>query len=83
MEHDIFNQLSEHVEPAPPAPSHFNHALHSRLNRSLLVLHLTEFVLKVFGYAVAHFSRAVLALVVYTFSGRYLVDRQDRPPRAP
>lgn len=83
MEHDIFAELSTQVEAPPPAPSHFDRALHSRLNRSLLVLHLTEFVLKVFGYAIAHFSRGVLALIVYTFSGRYVVDRSERPPTAP
>ena len=83
MEHDIFAQLGAEAEAPPPPPNDFDSALHNRLNRSLLFLHITEFVCKTCGYACAHFARGVLALIVYTFSGRYVVDRNDRPPPAP
>ncbi len=85
MNDDIFEQLITAAPAPPPAPPQreFNQALHRRLNNRLLVLHLAELMFKTFGYACGHFARGVLALIAYTFSGRYVVDRPDRPREAP
>ena len=69
MSHDLLEQLAETVVPPPPAD--FDRSVHQRLNRTLVVGQLVEFVCVALPFAVAEFVRAIGAAALYTSSGRY------------
>jgi hypothetical protein len=69
MTQDLFELLAE--PEVPPVPEALNRGIHRRLNKALLGLHVVEFVLKASTFALTHFARAVLELLIYTFSGRF------------
>jgi hypothetical protein len=76
MSFDLFEQLAE--RDIPPVPADFDRQVHTRLNDSLLGVHLTEFVFQVVPYAFWHFSQATIGLFVLTLSGGFPHDRSDR-----
>ncbi|HEX4130359.1 MAG TPA: hypothetical protein VHZ24_09965 [Pirellulales bacterium] len=86
---DIFDQLT--TAEVPPLPDSFDGDVHHRLNNRLLGLHVAELFSKAAVFGLLHFARAWLGLLIYTFSGRYPVERRtdghhDRrdhlPPRS-
>jgi hypothetical protein len=86
MSDDLFEQLATNDVPPPPETLHGD--VHRRLNRVLLLMQVTEFLFQTMLYALMHFARGVLGLIVFTFSGRFVVDRQDssspdRPEQTP
>lgn len=73
---DLFEQLSQHE--VPPMPERFSQRVHLRLNKTLVVVHVVEFLLRVLPQCALFFGRAVIGLISYTLSGRYPHDRS--PP---
>jgi hypothetical protein len=82
MSDDILEQLAR-LEVREPPPE-FDHQLHERMNRSLLVQHVVELATGVAPWALGCFAQAVLGLVRYTITGRFddrgrSEDRSGRP----
>lgn len=75
MTQDLFELLAE--PEVPPVPEALNRGIHRRLNKALVGLHVAEFVLKASTFALAHFGRAVLELLIFTFSGRFGRSRRS------
>ena len=69
MDHDLLEQLADTT--IPPLPADFDRAVHQRLNRTLVVSQLIEFVCVALPFALAEFARATAAAALYTLSGRY------------
>jgi hypothetical protein len=72
MSHDVFEELM--AAEVPPPPAEMVRDVHERLNRSLLVAQLMEFVLWAAPYAAVQLGQAVAALAVGTITGKYEVD---------
>ncbi|HET6883216.1 MAG TPA: hypothetical protein VFI31_23805 [Pirellulales bacterium] len=69
MNHDLLEQLA--VAEVPPPPDDFDRRVHQRLNRTLAVGQLVEFVFVAAPLALVEFARTGLAAAIYTLSGRY------------
>ena len=69
MAQDLLEQLAE--AKVPPVPDQFDQRVHLRLNKMLLWTHLTDLYVRGFVYAVGHFARAFVGLVMFTLSGRF------------
>ncbi len=69
MATDIFEQLAE--RDVPPPPREFDHTLHQRLNRRLLVVQLAEFAVLVPVWVAWRFAKAFGGLNRYTIMGRF------------
>jgi hypothetical protein len=69
MTHDLLEQLAETT--VPPLPADFDRSVHQRLNRTLVVGQLVEFVCVALPCSLAELARAMVAAAVYTSSGRY------------
>ena len=76
MSIDLFRQLSE--TEVPPVPDELERSVHAEVNRWLLLMHLSEFLLRGLPLAAWSFSKAVLNLVVLTLSGKSLSDSKRR-----
>jgi hypothetical protein len=76
MSVDLFEQLAK--QEVPPVPENLSSRVHERLNRALLVLQVTEFLVRVLPYCAFLFARAVVAMITFTASGRYPVERSSR-----
>ena len=76
MSFDLFELLAE--KDVPPVPADFDRQVHSRVNDSLIAVHVTEFVFQVVPYAILHFVQAVIGLVGFTLAGEFPHDRGDR-----
>ena len=76
MSADLFEQLAQ--QAVPPVPERFSQRVHLRLNKTLVVVHVVELVLRVLPQCALLFGRAVIGLLTYTFAGRYPHDRS--PP---
>lgn len=72
---DLFEQLAD--REVPPVPENLDREVHRRVNKVLLGLHVAEFVFKVSTFALAHFGRAVLELLIFTFTGRFGRSRKS------
>ena len=68
MPDDFFHELAQLDVPA--APSDFDRALHQRLNRALVVLHLVDLAFRGLPWALVHFMQAVGGAMRYSLSGR-------------
>jgi hypothetical protein len=68
MTDDLLERLAE--TDVPPAPADLDVEVHHRLNRMLLVAHLADLGLRGMMYAVTHFARGVLHLLVLTLTGK-------------
>lgn len=69
MSHDLLEQLAGTAVPPPPAD--FDRSVHQRLNRTLVVGQLIEFVAVVLPLSVLEFARATAAALFFTLSGRF------------
>jgi hypothetical protein len=69
MPRDVLEQLADVT--VPPMPATFDHALHDRLNRRLLVGHVLDLGLRGLGFTLAHFARALTGLFVFTATGKF------------
>jgi hypothetical protein len=69
MATDLFDQLAE--MDVPPPPARFDDQLHERVNRSLVVGQMLDLAFGAVPYAVAHFSRALVGVTIFTFTGRW------------
>jgi len=72
---DFLEQLAELDVREPPAD--FDRQLHRRLNRTLLVQHLLDFVVGGIAWSLGHFLRATLGWLLFTITGRF-PDRDKR-----
>ena len=77
MASNLLDQLAELEVPPPPA--HFDTQLHERVNRSLLISQLIDLVVGATPWALLHFGRALVGLVIFTLTGRY--EEKDKKPR--
>ena len=73
MSLNLLDQLSQ--QPVPPPPTDFGRRVHRRLNGWLLFGQLADFALRGIPYAALHFTRALIASVLFTLTGRH----QDKP----
>jgi hypothetical protein len=78
MASDLFDRLAE--LDVPPPPAQFDHQLHERVNRSLIVGQMIDLVAGGIPFALVHFARAVLGLVTFTATGRYESNSKNRHP---
>lgn len=75
MPRDVLEQLAD--APVPPMPAAFDHALHDRLNRRLLVGHVLDLGLRGMGFTLAHFARAMCGFFVLTVTGKFEVESKE------
>jgi len=73
---DLLEKLAEWEVPPPPAQ--FDAQLHERVNRSLVVWQFVDLLLHGLPWAAAHFSQALMGLIIYTVTGRYPPDRRKQ-----
>ena len=71
-----FEQLAD-VE-VPPLPTDFDRAFHQRLNHSLVALQMLDLLVRGLPYAFGQFGRAVLGLIVYSFTGHFVQEKKRR-----
>jgi hypothetical protein len=69
MPRDVLEQLAD--APVPPLPATFDHALHDRLNRRLLVGQVIDLGMRGMGFTLAHFARALFGFLVLTVTGKF------------
>lgn len=69
MPQDLLEQLAG--TDVPPPPADFDRSVHQRLNRTLVVGQLIEFVAVVLPLSVLEFARAMAASLIFTSSGRF------------
>jgi len=72
---DIFDKLAE--LDVPPPPANFNTEVHDRVNKSLLALHFADLLLCGLPWAMLHFAKAVVGLIVMTLTGKDYDDRNS------
>jgi hypothetical protein len=66
---DFLEQLAE-LEVREP-PRDFHRQLHERVNRTLLVQHLIDFLVGGAVWSTLHFLRAAFGWLLFTITGRY------------
>jgi hypothetical protein len=71
---DILEQLAK-LEVAPPPPE-FDRRLHERVNQSLMVQHLIDFVVGAVPWALLHFFRAVVGMARFSITGKFEEERK-------
>jgi hypothetical protein len=76
MASNLFQRLAE--SEVPPPPAQFDTQLHDRVNRTLVGTQLADLLLVGLPWAMLHFSRAVMGLIVLTFTGRFENNPKDR-----
>ncbi|NIL97342.1 MAG: hypothetical protein GTO53_07070 [Planctomycetales bacterium] len=64
-----FDQLA--ATEIPPPPENLNEAVHQRLNRILVVLHLCDLFLRALPAVALMFTQPVLAFFKYSVTGRF------------
>ncbi len=69
MATDLFDQLAELDVPQPP--ERFDQQLHERVNRSLVIGQFVDLVFGAVPFAIVHFARSLVGLVIFTITGRY------------
>lgn len=75
MQHDVMEQLAR--REVPPAPAELDQGIHQRLNKMLLASHVADFALGALPYAVGQLARALVGLLVFTFSGETEFERRS------
>lgn len=76
---DLLERLTQ--LKVPPAPKSLKREVHHRLNRTLLLQQIVELATYGVLYASGHLLRGLLGLVAYTLTGKYPIDRGDRPDK--
>jgi hypothetical protein len=69
MANDLLEKLADLEVPPPPAQ--FDKQLHERVNRGLLLSHMTDLLVSGLPWALLHFARAFVGMVALTLTGRY------------
>ncbi|MGA2254497.1 MAG: hypothetical protein ABSG53_07545 [Thermoguttaceae bacterium] len=72
---DFLEQLAD-VEVCEP-PADFNWRLHQRVNRTLLIQHVVDFLVGAIAWSAPHFFRAALGWLLLTITGKF-PDRNRR-----
>ena len=72
---DFLEQLAESDVREPPPD--FNRRLHQRVNRTLVVQQIVDFLVGAIVWSAAHFFRATFAWLLFTVTGRF-PDRDRR-----
>lgn len=75
MATDFLEQLAD--GEVPPVPVDFDHGVHQRVNRLLLLGHLIGFGLLALPYAMLHFVRGVAGFLELTMTGRIKTRNND------
>jgi hypothetical protein len=78
---DFLEQLAQVEVPAPPAQ--FDRQLHQRVNRSLLLQHLFDLVVRGLPWAMLQMLGALGAVVTVGISGRFSGERPPPRPDSP
>jgi len=76
MATDLLEQLAK--AEIPPVPETLDRQVHQRLNYTLLVLHVLDFMLRAVPYALLHFFRAVVGLVGYSLTSKFELPHDSR-----
>lgn len=79
MASNLFDRLAELEVPPPPAQ--FDTQLHERMNRSITRTQLVDLATGGMPWAMLQMSRALLAFVSFTLTGRYESDPKKRRNR--
>lgn len=74
MASDFLEQLADAEVPPPPAS--FDRQLHERVNRSLLLVQLTDLVCGALPWALWHMSQALGGLISLTVCGKFQDERK-------
>lgn len=69
MTPDLLEQLAE--MEVPPTPAHFDDQLHDKVNRWLVATQLIDLAFSGLPWALGHFGRAFVGLIIFTVTGRY------------
>ena len=78
---DLLEKLAELPVPPAPPPQTFDKGIHERINSRLIVNQTGDFLLRGFGFGVAHFSKALLGLMRLTLTGKFEAPKNDRDSR--
>jgi hypothetical protein len=62
----------------PPPPAQFDRQLHQRVNRSLVVSQFVDLAASGLPWALLHFGRALIGLIIFTVTGRYEKNPKER-----
>jgi hypothetical protein len=73
---NLLDRLADWEVPPPPAA--FDAQLHERVNRSLVTSQLLDLLVSGLPWALLHFGRALMGLLVFTLSGHYETKSKDR-----
>ena len=76
MATDLLEQLAK--AEIPPVPETLDRQVHQRLNYTLLVLHVLDFMVRAVPYALLHFCRAVVGMVGYSLTSKFELQRDSR-----
>lgn len=79
MASNLFEQLAEHE--IPPMPEDFDSSVHQRVNRSLVVLQMLDLLWRGLPLAFVLFGRAVIGMIVYSFTGKFPNEKKAHPER--
>jgi len=79
MASNLFDRLAELEVPPPPAQ--FDTQLHDRVNRSLVTSQILDLATHGLPWALGHFARALVGLILFTLTGSY--ETKDKKPRRP
>ena len=74
MASDFFDQLA--ATDVPPPPPEFDRQLHERVNRSLLLVQLTDLALGAVPWAMWHMTRALLGFMKLTITGKFQAKKK-------
>jgi hypothetical protein len=66
---DFLEKLAD-IEVRQPPPE-FDRQLHERLNRSLVSQHLLDLLVGGLPWAMLHFARALVGLVIFSLTGKF------------
>lgn len=72
---NLLEQLREQHVPAPPPQ--LRQEVRSRMNTTLLALHVADLLLRGLPLALFHFGQAVAGLAAYTLTGTYEPKARD------
>lgn len=73
MEDHVLDKLRE--VDVPPVPEHLLEGIHERVNRTLLVGHLFDFVSRGLPHCMFHMTMAMWGALVMTITGRFPESR--------
>lgn len=77
MSNDPWQQLA--AVDVPPLPAHLESEVHQRLNKRLLVVHLSEFALRVAPYAIGQLLPGLVSWLTFTLTGKFEPPRREPP----